>query len=310
MEGLVLRSTGSRYEVQTSEGIYSCTIRGKFRLKEEDATNPVVIGDQVTIRINADDTGVIEERKPRFSKLSRRAAGRRVGREQVIIANLDKAWIVQSVRQPRINPGFIDRFLVMTEANGLGAGIIISKYDLLDAKAEEHIGFFVDLYRSLGYDVIHTSVKTPSGIPEIKKALSEGIHVFVGPSGVGKSSLLNELVPDLNLKTGAISEATQKGKHTTTFAELIPLKEGGYLADTPGLREFGLYSVEAAELAHYFIEYRQYIGECRFPNCTHDHEPKCRIRELVGEDVLSIERYESYINILRATQLGNQDVGR
>jgi len=310
LNGIVLRSTGSRYEVLTEKGLISCTIRGKFRLQEEDATNPVVIGDKVTISLNEDESGVIDEREERAGKLSRRAAGRRVGKEHVIIANVDTAWIVQSVRQPRINPGFIDRFLVMAEANGINAGIIINKIDLFDDRAEEHVGFFAGMYLSLGYEVLYTSTTSGDGIADLKDALSGGIHVFVGPSGVGKSSLLNELVPDLQLKTGGISASTQKGKHTTTYAELIALDSGGFLGDTPGLREFGLYSIEPSELSHYFVEFREHIGECRFPNCTHDHEPDCRIKELVDADVLPIERYESYINMLRSAQMGDLDVGR
>ncbi len=298
----------------TDEGVVSCTIRGKFRLQEEDATNPIVIGDRVSIQVNPDGSGVIVERKERYGKLSRRAAGRKVGKEHVIIANLDMAWVVQSVRKPRINPGFIDRFLVMAEYRGLNAGIILNKTDLMDERAEEHIGFFVELYASLGYEMMFTSVLTGDGVDELRTTLSSGIHVLVGPSGVGKSSLLNALLPKLDLRTGGISEATQKGRHTTTYAELLPIGElrqkGGFIGDTPGLREFGLVEIEAADLSHCFVEFREYLGECRFPNCTHDHEPGCRIKELVEEDELPVERYESYINMLRSIQLGDQDVGR
>jgi len=314
VQGLVLRSTGSRHEVLTDDGVISCTIRGKFRLQEEDATNPVVIGDRVVIQVNPDGSGVIVERLERHGKLSRRAAGRKVGREHVIIANLDMAWVVQSVRKPRMNPGFIDRFLVMAEYRGLEAGIILNKTDLMDEKAEEHIGFFVELYAGLGYEMMFTSVESGEGIDELRAAMDSGIHVLVGPSGVGKSSLLNALRPSRELRTGDISEATQKGKHTTTYAELVPMGElrpdAGFIGDTPGLREFGLVEIEAAELSHYFVEFREYLDDCRFPNCTHDHEPGCRIKELVEDDVLAVERYESYINMLRSIQLGDQDVGR
>ena len=274
----------------------------------------MVIGDRVTIQLNDDGSGVITERHDRLGKLSRRAAGRKVGKEHVIVANVDEAWVVQSVRKPRINPGFIDRFLVMAEVQAIRAGIIINKADLLDERAEEHIGFFVELYASLGYDVHVTSVKTGEGIDERRSVLEEGIHVLVGPSGVGKSSLLNSLQPDLQLRTGGISEATQKGKHTTTYAELIPLgsadPDGGFIGDTPGLREFGLVGIDAAELSHYFVEFRAHMGACRFPNCTHDHEPGCRVKVLVEEDELAVERYESYINMLRSIQMGDADVGR
>ncbi len=310
LEGIVLRSTGSWYEVLNPEGTFSCTIRGKFRLAEEEATNPVVIGDRVVFDLNEDKTGIITQRLDRRNKLSRRAAGRKQGKEHIIVANVDKAWIVQSIRNPRINPGFIDRVLVMAEYLHVPAGIIFNKADLMDEAAEEVVMFFAELYAGLGYEVVFTSTKVEGGTNDLQPWLASGIHVFIGPSGVGKSSLLNTLIPDTDLKTGSISQSTQKGKHTTTYAELIRLPQGGFIGDTPGLREFGLYFVEPEELSHYFIEYREYMGECRFPNCTHDHEPNCRIKELVESDVLSIERYESYLNMLSAARSGKLDVGR
>jgi ribosome biogenesis GTPase / thiamine phosphate phosphatase len=310
LEGIVLRSTGSWYEVLSSEGKVSCTIRGKFRLAAEDATNPIVIGDQVIYDLNEDGSGVIVERLHRNNKLSRRAAGRRQGKEHIIVANIDKAWIVQSIRNPRINPGFIDRVLVMAEYLHVPAGIIFNKADLMDEAAEEVVMFFAELYAGLGYEVVFTSTKVEGGTKDLETWLASGIHVFIGPSGVGKSSLLNVIIPNSDLKIGAISDSTQKGKHTTTYAELIQLPQGGFIGDTPGLREFGLYSVEPEELSHYFIEYREYMSECRFPNCTHDHEPNCRIKELVESDVLAIERYESYLNMLSAAKSGKLDVGR
>lgn len=310
MEGIVLRSTGSRYEVLSEDGVVSCTIRGKFRLADEDATNPVVIGDRVVFEMNEDQTGIIEERLERTNKMSRRAAGRRQSKEHVIIANVDKAWIVQSIRDPRINPGFIDRVLTMAEYLHVPAGIIFNKADLMDEAAEEVVMYFAELYQKIGYDVVFTSTKVEGGTDELLKWLHKGIHVFIGPSGVGKSTLLNTMIPQADLKTGAISQSTQKGKHTTTYAELIPLPQGGFIGDTPGLREFGLYEIDPAELSHYFIEYREHMNECRFPNCTHDHEPGCRIKELVEDGTLSIERYESYINMLAAARLGKLDVGR
>jgi len=310
LKGIVLRSTGSRYEVLSPEGTYSCTIRGKFRLADEDATNPIVIGDQVVFQLNDDQTGIIEERSPRANKLSRRAAGRRQGKEHIIVANVDKAWIVQSIRNPRINPGFIDRVLVMAEVLHVPVGIVFNKADLMDEAAEEVVMYFAELYQSIGYDVVFTSTKVDGGTSDLSPYLAQGIHVFIGPSGVGKSSLLNLLIPNTVLKTGAISESTQKGKHTTTYAELIQVPEGGFVGDTPGLREFGLYEVDPDELSHYFMEYRPYMGMCRFPNCTHDHEPDCHIKALVESGDLSIERFESYQNMLAAARLGKLDVGR
>ena len=310
MEGIILRSTGSWYEVRAEESTYSCTIRGRFRLNEEDATNPFVIGDRVVFELNEDSTGVIVERLERTNKLSRRAAGRRQGKEHVLIANVDMAWIVQSIRNPRINPGFIDRVLVMAEYLHVPAGIIFNKADLMDEAAEEVVMFFAEMYSDLGYPTVFTSTKMEGGTADLAPQLEKGIHVFIGPSGVGKSTLLNTIIPDSDLKTGEISESTLKGKHTTTYAELIRIPNGGYIGDTPGLREFGLFAIDPAELSHYFIEFREHMNDCKFPNCSHDHEPGCRIKELVEADELPVERYESYINMLGAAKLGKLDVGR
>lgn len=309
-EGIVIRSTGSRHLVQAANERYDCTLRGRFRLDEDDQTNPVVIGDRVVVETQPDGTGVITVIKPRTNKLTRRAAGRRVGREHVLIANVDAAWVVQSVTKPRFNPGFVDRFLVMAEVFGVDAGLIINKLDLLDEEFAERVGFFAGLYESIGYRVIGTSAMTGEGIEELSEALRGTTSVMVGPSGAGKSSLLNRLNPELHLRTGEVSDRTRKGKHTTTYAELIPLGEGTFVGDTPGLREWGLVEIEPEELDGYFVEFREHLNECRFPDCTHDHEPGCRIKELVEEDVLAIERYESYINMLESLRLGDRNVGR
>lgn len=310
MEGVVIRSTGSWYLVQTDTDLLSCTIRGKFRLDTSDATNPVVIGDRVTLDLNEDGTGQIVAIGERYNKLTRRAAGRKVGREHVIMANVDAAWIVQSVQEPKFNGGLVDRFLVMAEAWEIPAGIIINKADLVDERSQDAMEFWSETYGDLGYPVLFTSTVTGDGIQDLRSALAGHIHVIVGPSGVGKSSLINSLEPRAGLRTGVVSDRTRKGKHTTTFAELIPLSNGGYVADTPGLREYGLVDIGAAELGHRFVEMREALQECRFPNCTHDHEPGCRIKELVEQGEIVEERYESYLNILHSIHMGRKDVGR
>ncbi|NNF03483.1 MAG: ribosome small subunit-dependent GTPase A [Rhodothermales bacterium] len=308
--GIVIRSTGSRHLVQAGERLLDCTLRGKFRLDDDDQTNPVVIGDRVVVETQPDHSGVITEIEQRTNKLTRRAAGRRIGREHVIMANVDAAWVVQSVTKPRFNPGFVDRFLVMAEAFGVEAGLVINKLDLLDEELADRVGFFAGLYESIGYPVIGTSTVSEEGIEDLRAALSGKTCVVVGPSGAGKTSLLNLLNPALNLRTGEVSVRTRKGKHTTTYAELIPLGDETFVGDTPGLREWGLVEIEPEELDGYFVEFREFLNECRFPNCTHDHEPGCRIKELVEEDVLAIERYESYINMLGALRQGDRNVGR
>jgi ribosome biogenesis GTPase len=309
-EGLVIRSTGSWYDVQVDDQVIPSKVRGKFRLEEQDLTNPVAVGDFVTIRLNKDETGMITEIHPRRNAFTRRAAGRRVGRAHIIAANVDDIWIIQSIRLPRPNPGFIDRVLVMAEAHEIPAGIVFNKLDLLRPKDEDDYCALRDLYAGLGYDVLETSATTGAGVKAFRRALSEHTSVIAGPSGVGKSTLLNAVEPSLDLRTGQVSEKTRKGKHTTTYAALYPLSIGGYVVDTPGIREFGVLDLEDWELAHFFVEFRPYLEQCKFPTCTHDHEPGCAVKEAVDEGEITEQRYRSYLNILDSIHLGKHDVGR
>ena len=309
--GTVMRSTGSWYDVQTPAGAVAARARGKFRLEEGSQTNPVAVGDRVTLRLGEgeDDTGLITEIQPRRNTLSRRAAGRRVGREHVIVANVDMAWAVQAARRPRFNPGFVDRFLVMAGVHEIPAGLVINKTDLLRGP-EEALDFYCDLYRDLGYPVLLTSAASGAGLEAFRAALLGKTNVVAGPSGAGKSTLLNAVEPALDLRTGAVSEKTQKGKHTTTYAALYPLVGGGFVADTPGIREFGLVDLDPDELGHFFAEFFDYLDDCRFPNCTHDHEPGCAVKKAVDEGAITEARYESYLNILDGLLEGETNVGR
>ena len=309
-EGLVVRSTGSWHDVQVEGRIIPCRIRGKFRLTEQDVTNPVAVGDQVTIRLNPDETGVITEIGERKNRLTRRAAGRRVGQEHIIASNLDAAWVIQSIRQPKINPGFVDRFLVMAGSFEIPAGIVFNKKDLLRAGDREVVGRLHDLYEDLGYPVLMASAATGEGVDVLRDALQERISVVAGPSGVGKSSLLNAVEPGLGLRTSEVSQKTQKGRHTTTYAALFPIAGGGFVVDTPGIREFGLVDLEPDELAYYFVEFRPYLGECHFPNCVHDHEPGCMVQAAVEAGEITEGRYYSYLSLLDSLRLGEKDVGR
>ena len=309
-EGVVIRSTGSWYEVKTDEGIVPSKVRGRFRLMEEDVTNPIAVGDRVTLRLNPDGTGLITDIHERRNRLSRRAAGRRVGHEQVLVANVDRVWIMQSVRMPKPNPGFVDRVLTMTEAHEIDAGLVINKIDLMEESDGDEIDEIQELYAGLGYPVILTSARTGAGIDDLREQLLGQTNVITGPSGVGKSSVLNAVEPDLGLRTSGVSERTQKGKHVTTNATLFPLSAGGYVVDTPGLREFGVLDIEPWELSHFFVEFKPYVNECRFPTCTHDHEPGCAVKQAVEDGYISEERYRSYLNILDSINLGEKDVGR
>ena len=281
--------------VETDDGIVEASSRGRLRLSRTDTTNPVAIGDRVSVTLTGETSAVIEEIHPRDNALCRRAAGRKKGMAQIIAANVDFAWIVASVVQPRINPGLIDRFLVMAEADKIPAGIIINKIDL--ANNESSIFEWHDLYEGIGYPVLLTSAITGEGISGLRQSLKERVTLFTGMSGVGKSSLLNKIDKTLNLPTGEVSAKTNKGRHITTFSTAYPF-QGGYLIDTPGIREFGIVEVSAEELSHYFIEFRPFLDECRFPNCTHAHEPDCAVADALDAGEISGHRYASYLNIL------------
>ena len=313
--GTVIRSTGSWYSVlpDSGEEIIQARARGKFRLlqKEIAETNPLAVGDRVSLRMEGDGSGLITEIHPRRNQLSRRAAGRTVGKEHVIAANVDAAWCVQSAFSPKFNAGFVDRFLVMAEAYHLDAGLVINKIDLLEdePRAQDVIAFWKELYQNIGYPVLMTCAISGKGVDGLGDVLRGKTSVVAGPSGVGKTSLLNTLEPDLDLKTGVVSEKTQKGKHTTTFATLHQVA-GGLVVDTPGIREFGIWDMAPEELGGYFVEFLPLIGHCRFPDCTHDHEPDCAVSKAMDEGAITPERYGSYLNILASLQEGKKDVGR
>lgn len=309
-DGIVIRSTGSWYDVMVGDDLVPSKIRGRFRLSEDDVTNPVSVGDRVRLLLNADDTGMIIEIYERKNKLSRRAAGRRVGREHIIVTNIDRVWTIQSVRLPTPNPGFIDRVLAVAEAHEIDAGIVLNKIDLLEEDEQEELEELRNLYAGLGYPVLLTSAETGEGLDAFRSELADRTSVLTGPSGVGKSSILNGMEPELELRTAEVSAKTRKGRHTTTSVSLFPLSNGGYIVDTPGIREFGLLDIEPWELSHYFVEFRPFIDRCRFPTCTHDHEPECGVKQAVEAGEISEQRYRSYLNILDSINLGEKDVGR
>jgi ribosome biogenesis GTPase len=333
-EGTVIRSAGKWYEVHTSEGTVRSRVRGKFRLEDRNATNPIAVGDEVSLRMNEDGTGLITDIHPRRNKLSRRSAGPRPDEEHVLVANVDRAWEVQAVAEPGIDPAHVDRFLIMAQVHEIPAGLIVNKIDLLrDAESDPHadaralraeLDRWTAIYRELGHPVLHTSAETGEGLETLREALRGGTNVFTGPSGVGKSTLLNRLEPDLDLRTGAVSPGSQRGRHTTTHAGLYPLSSGsseeaasteaaasrgdendadpGFVVDTPGVEGFGLVDVAPEELDWFFPEMRAYVPDCHFPDCTHDHEPRCAVQEAVADGAIFRERYESYLEILHQLQ--------
>jgi len=285
-------------------------VRGRIRLGRQRRTNPVAIGDTVSLQLNKDGTGVIIQIHERTNALTRRAAGRRAGRRQILVSNVERVWIVQSAAFPKPNTGLIDRILVATEAQELASGIILNKMDLAAGQLVDNAHAIRRLYSQLGYPVLLTSAVVGENMDAVKKNLTGRVSVFTGPSGVGKTTLLNTIEPALNLRTRPVSTRTRKGRHTTAHSELFSLSGGGGVIDTPGIREFGVLDVKPWELAHYFREFRRHLDYCRYTACTHDHEPGCRIKEARKTKSITETRYRSYLNILRSLQMGTADVGR
>lgn len=294
VEGLVVRTEAGYHRVQTEDGIVVARAPKRLlRTGERTATTAVVIGDRVRVRLQRDGAGMIEEILPRSNELVRGAAG---GSRflDVIASNLDLMVVVVSLREPNFNAARLDRFLLLAEGAEVAGLIVLNKLDL--AKREEAEADAAP-YRAAGYPVILTCAKTGFGIEELRAAVSGKISAVVGPSGVGKSSLLNRLQPGLKLRTAEISEATGQGRHTTTTAELIPLSGGGYLADTPGLGELAIREVEPEDAAWLYPEFRPYLSACRFSNCTHREEVDCAVTAALEAGAITPERYRSYRRI-------------
>ncbi len=296
--GIVLQARSGRHRVENGESIVFCQVRG--RLKQERLyTDLIATGDLVRWRPTRPGRGVIEEVLPRETQLSRLRPGpQRIPIEHVIVANPDQAAFIFAVREPSPRLRMLDRLLVLAENSDLPVVICANKIDLVDETDECWQVFAV--YQEIGYSVIHTSARTGAGVEQLREKLTGKLTVLSGPSGAGKTSLLNAIQPELGLHTRRISEATGKGRHTTVSVRLWPLDGGGYVADTPGLREAGLWDIEPEELAWHFAEMRPYLSDCRFSTCTHTHEPGCAVKEAVRAGSVSAMRYDSYCRLLAA----------
>lgn len=302
MDGLVIKNTGSWYVVHTDNGEdVNCKIKGNFRLKGIRTTNPVAVGDRVTISVNPDGNAFITAIQPRKNYIIRRASN--LSKEShIIAANLDCAFLVVTLAHPVTSTTFIDRFLATAEAYRVPAVLLINKVDLLtDDDDKEYCEAVASLYRTIGYDVWEISALTGEGMTELRERLKDKISLFSGNSGVGKSTIINALLPDLELRTGSISDMHDTGMHTTTFSEMFPLPEGGWIIDTPGIKGFGTIDFDKHEIAHFFPEIFKISADCKYGNCTHTHEPGCAVLKALDDHYISQSRYASYLSILDDT---------
>lgn len=295
--GIVLQARSGRHRVETGGDIVTCQVRGRLK-KERLATDLIATGDRVRWRLTRPGKGMIEEVLPRETQLSRRRPGH-IEAEQVIVANPDQTVYIFAVREPAPHLRMLDRLLVIAENNDLPAIICANKVDLLaDAESQSFARRLFGLYKDIGYPVIFASARTGQGVDELHERLRDRLSVLCGPSGVGKSSLLNAVQPELGLAAREISQATGKGRHTTVSVRLWPLAEGGYVADTPGLREAGFWDIEPEELGWHYVEMRPFLSDCRFSSCTHTHEPDCAVKAAVRAGIISSLRYDSYCRLL------------
>ena len=295
IEGIVVSSTGSWYRVSTPSGELDCRIRGRLRLKGIRSTNPVVVGDRVIIEPD-DESSAIVEILPRRNYIIRRASN--LSKESHIIgANIDRALLIVTLHSPSTPVEFVDRFLVTCEAYNVPVTIVLGKADTLCGEHEEEAANFTAIYEDAGYEIIRLSSTTGEGIDQIRSLIKGHTTLIAGNSGVGKSTLVSTIDPELDIRTGEISESHHKGKHTTTFSTMYRIDEG-YIIDTPGIKGFGLIDIDSKELCRYFPEMMRLAPDCRFYNCTHTHEPGCAVQQAVKEGMVAWSRYESYLKIL------------
>ena len=295
MHGTVVRNTGSSYIVRTDDGqMVECRVKGNFRLKGIRTTNPVAVGDGVTVR---DDGEWITAIDPRRNYIIRKASNLSK-QSHILAANIDVALLVVTVARPETSTTFIDRFLASAEAYSVPVVIVFNKTDDLCPEERDTVDYLTLLYTHIGYDVLHISATQGSGIETLKTRMAGKVTLLAGHSGVGKSTLINRLIPGLNVRTAEISEAHGTGMHTTTFSALYDLPEGGSVIDIPGIKGFGTFDMEPEEIAHYFREIFDIGRQCRFDNCTHTHEPGCAVLQAIEAHQIAPSRYQSYLSML------------
>jgi ribosome biogenesis GTPase / thiamine phosphate phosphatase len=308
LQGIIIRSTGSYSTVQlTDGGTFECRLKGRFRMDGIKTTNPLSVGDRVSFVLEKDkNTGIITAIHPRTNYIIRKAT--RLSKVSHIIAsNIDRLFVIASIIQPRTSTGFIDRVLVTAEAYHIPATVVFNKIDISDKASKILLDQLMELYAGIGYGVFAVSAITRAGLDSLSQALKGKVSLFTGHSGVGKSALINALEPKLNIRTGDISSYHNKGKHTTTFAEMHRLSGGGYIIDTPGIKEFGLIDFARQEISERFPEMRELMHKCHFANCTHVHEPGCAIKQALDEGKINPDRYRNYLGMLNDDKLDATD---
>lgn len=299
MDGLVIKNTGSWYLVRTDDGRdIECKVKGNFRLKGIKSTNPISVGDKVAISINNEGTAFITKLKDRANYIIRKSSNLSK-QSHIIAANIDQCLLIVTVNYPETSTTFIDRFLASAEAYRIPVNLVFNKVDLYNQDEIEYMDALINLYENIGYPCYKVSALHNDGIENIENKIKNKVTLLSGHSGVGKSTLINKLIPSVSLKTGVISEYHNKGMHTTTFSEMLELPEGGWLIDTPGIKGFGMIDMEPEEISHYFPEIFEFSKDCRFNNCMHFNEPGCAVLQAVEQHFIAESRYKSYISMIQ-----------
>ena len=297
MQGTVVKSAGSIYSVRTADGIKECRIKGNFRLKGIKSTNPVAVGDYVKIDVREDGTAYIVDIEERRNYIVRKASNLSK-QSHILAANIDQCFLIATINHPATSTTFIDRFIASAEAYRVPVVIVFNKTDLYNDTDNEELDYLEAVYQSIGYPCLRLSATEGKGIEALKEMMRGKVSLLAGNSGVGKSSIINAISPETAVKVGEISRIHDTGMHTTTYSEMFELMPDSYIVDTPGVKGFGTYSMESEEIAHYFVEFFELSGGCKYGNCTHTHEPGCAVLEALEEGRIAPSRYQSYLSML------------